>query len=95
MSSNRRVYPKICENPECLKDFLATGKDARFCSRECRGQHSKDVLSKIEGKDYLPMTKDGYFDADAFTKFFYPNDKLYGKQRVLGGELSFNKFTND
>lgn len=89
MEKNRRVYPKICENPECIKDFLATGKDAKFCSRECRGQYSKDVLSKIEGNDYLPSTPQGFFDADAFTRFFYPNDKPYNTFKSSVQEYSF------
>lgn len=96
MEKNRRIYPKICENPECLKDFLATGKSAKFCSRECRGIHSKNVLSKIEGNDYLPVTNDGYFDADAFCSYFYPSDKVYLQFRTNVKEYSIkNIFNND
>ena len=35
------VYHKICANPECGKEFIATKKHARACSGACRAKLSR------------------------------------------------------
>jgi hypothetical protein len=84
-------YPKICANPNCLKDFEAKYKEAMYCSRPCARVYGKTHLNKEYGVDYMPVTDAGYFDADAFCEYFYPKNKVERLLKPIGGEVSLRK----
>jgi hypothetical protein len=44
----------------------------------------------------MPVTDNGFFDADAFCSYFYPKDKIERTVKNIGGEVSIRTiFTND
>ena len=96
MAKEKIRYGKICANPDCLKDFEAKYKEAIYCSRPCARKYGKTHLTMEYGKDYMPVTDQGYFDADAFCDYFYPKDKIEKGMRPIGGEMTIKAiFVND
>jgi hypothetical protein len=89
-------YPKICANPECVKDFVAKYKEATFCSRLCARKYGNTNIKTAYGVDFFPVTEEGFFDADAFCGYFYPKDKVERSMRPIGGEIALRTtFTNN
>jgi len=96
MAKEKKQFPKICANPDCVKDFIANYKEAIFCSRLCARKYGKTHIDTEYGKDYMPVTDNGFFDADAFCSYFYPKDKIERSVKNIGGEVSIRTiFTND
>ena len=88
MAREKKDYPKICANPECVKDFVAKYKEAIFCSRLCARKYGKNHINREYGVDFFPVTEQGFFDADAFCGYFYPKDKVEKAMRPIGGEIA-------
>lgn len=96
MAREKKDYPKICANPECVKDFVAKYKEAVFCSRLCARKHGKNHINREYGVDFFPVTEQGFFDADAFCGYFYPKDKVEKSMKPIGGEIALRTtFTNN
>lgn len=87
MTKEKKEYPKICANPECVKDFIAKYKEAIFCSKPCARKYGKNHINREHGLNYLPVTEQGFFDADAFCEYFYPKNKVEKAMRPIGGEV--------
>lgn len=87
MAREKKDYPKICANPECVKDFVAKYKEAIFCSRLCARKYGNTHIKIAYGVDFFPVTEEGFFDADAFCGYFYPKDKVEKAMKPIGGEV--------
>ena len=88
MAREKKDYPKICANPECVKDFVAKYKEAIFCSRLCARKYGKNHINREYGVDFFPVTEQGFFDADAFCGYFYPKDKVEKGMKPIAGEFA-------
>ncbi len=51
MAKEKKQFPKICANPDCVIDFIANYKEAIFCSRLCARKYGKTHIDTQYGKD--------------------------------------------
>jgi hypothetical protein len=81
VKKERKVYERICANPDCLKDFETSHRGTKYCRRGCKPQvHSKGLVAPSHD-DPLPVDSRGFFDADTFCQRYYEEGKIYNASR--------------
>ena len=81
VKKERKVYERICANPDCLKDFVTPNKSTIYCRKGCQPhKHTKGLVAPSHDEP-LPVDERGYFDADTFCKRYYEEGKIYNASR--------------
>lgn len=81
VKKERKVYERICANPDCLKDFVTPNKSTIYCRRGCQPhKHTKGLVAPSHDEP-LPVDERGFFDASAFCRRYYEDNRPQGGVR--------------
>lgn len=53
----KRIYPAVCQNPECGKDFMGDKLGRMYCSKSCRSKHMYVLMPEMREKSRTSMKK--------------------------------------